>query len=347
MTDTTHPAAEDLMAWRDGELNDARTAEVRAHVAQCASCAAVVDGFSATSQALAAWTVDAPPARARVAPMPVRATAPPRSRRLLYFGVAAAALFLFVLTTVRVECSPAPSCDVKRWHFVFFPLSHDAGAGPDAASGAVAPRRNAAPDGLREFWLAQRAVPMGADAPDVNDVNDVNDAKAAKVVVVLFIDWECPACRAAHLSYLPEIAAINRESPGSVRIVERDFPLNIRCNPNVPVELHKAACEAAVAVRLAREHGREAEMIAWLFTRQGTVSAADVRDAARTVGGVDDFDARYAPTLAEVAADVEAGRRLEVLRTPTVFVNGKRAQWDDGRLFTASELRAAIEIEAR
>jgi hypothetical protein len=330
-TDPTHPTANELMAWRDGELDDASAGAVRAHVARCAACAAEVDRFGATSRALAAWTVEAAPARARVARVPVPATAPPPRRRgLVYFGVAAAAVFLFVLTTVRVECSPAPTCDVRRWHFVFFPVAHE-----DGAAVATPGRETAETRRLRDFWLAQRSVPMGVDRD------------GARVVVVMFIDWECPACRTAHLTYLPEIAELNRVDPGSVRVIERDFPLNSRCNPNIPVELHRAACEAAVAVRLAREHGRAAEMIAWLLTRQGAVSPADVRDAARDVGGVLDFDARYEAVLTDVAADVEAGRRLEVLSTPTVFVNGRLARGSDGRLFTAGELRAAIEIEGR
>ena len=58
-----------------------------------------------------------------------------------------------------------------------------------------------------------------------------------------------------------------------------------------------AACDAAVAVRLAAAHGRATEMEDWLYTHQQEMTPETVRQAAREVGQVTDFDAKYAPTL--------------------------------------------------
>ena len=76
-----------------------------------------------------------------------------------------------------------------------------------------------------------------------------------KVTVAIFLDWQCPACRAEYRAYTPVLAEIQAAHPGAVRVLMKDFPLNSRCNAVVPIEMHGAACEAAVAVRLAAEHG--------------------------------------------------------------------------------------------
>ena len=205
---------------------------------------------------------------------------------------------------------------------------------PSAAASGPQGRVSGAPQAAFERdWNARRRVPIGIPA------------QGAKVLVVIFLDWQGPACKAVHGGYLPVVDAINRETPGSIRVVTRDYPLNMRCNPNVPVEMHPAACEAAVAVRLAREKHRETEMIDWLFARQATLTPALVRQGAQEVAGVVDLAARYAAVVKEVAADVELGRRLEVGSTPTVFVNGVLARTLENALFSPQQFEMALRAE--
>jgi len=168
---------------------------------------------------------------------------------------------------------------------------------------------------------------------------------SAKVVVVIFIDWQCPACRAVHMSYLPIVDAINKTTPGSIRVEMRDYPLNMRCNPNVPVEMHAAACEAAVAVRLARENKRDAQLVEWLFARQQTLTPAIVRQGAKEVAGIADLVARYPEVIKQVAADVEQARRLEVGGTPSVYVNGVLARTLENGLFSPQMFEMALRAE--
>ena len=57
MTTATHPVApEEIMAWLDGELDGNASHSVDAHVAECASCAALTGEFKRTSQHLSQWT---------------------------------------------------------------------------------------------------------------------------------------------------------------------------------------------------------------------------------------------------------------------------------------------------
>lgn len=147
-------------------------------------------------------------------------------------------------------------------------------------------------------------------------------AEGAAVVVVKFNDYQCPPCRQTYMEYQAVFARFTASRPGMVRYVVRDFPLESECNAGVTSDLHSAACEAAVAVRLAREHGRAEALEAWLFENQPSMTAERVVEAAREVGQVTDFAARYASTLEAVRADIAFGRQHGVRATPTFFING-------------------------
>ena len=82
--------------------------------------------------------------------------------------------------------------------------------------------------------------------------------EGAKVLIVKFNDYQCPPCRNSHLA----VQAGDREVPGAsiparCSYVLKDYPLDPECNVNVANTIHPSACEAAVAVRLARTHNRE------------------------------------------------------------------------------------------
>lgn len=187
------------------------------------------------------------------------------------------------------------------------------------------------------FEQAWRAIPP---------VNVPAPPSSEKVTVVIFLDWQCPACRAEYRAYTPVLAELQAAHPGAVRVLMKDFPLNARCNAVVPVEMHPAACEAAVAVRLAAEHRTTQAMVEWLFANQETLTPASVKAAAASVGQIPDFDARYASVMTGIAADVQDGAALQIQSTPSVFVNGRLARLD-GRLLSAAEFRQALLIELR
>jgi uncharacterized membrane protein/protein-disulfide isomerase len=150
----------------------------------------------------------------------------------------------------------------------------------------------------------------------------------AKVLIVKFNDFQCPACSGSYQAYKPILEKYEAQEPGAVRVVLKDYPLNTNCNPRSSM-LHSAACEAAVAVRLAREHNRGPQMEEWLYTHQEGMTPDKVRQAARDVGQVPDFAAKYDATLALVKGDVALGTQLNINSTPTFFINGVKVegQW--------------------
>ena len=147
----------------------------------------------------------------------------------------------------------------------------------------------------------------------------------AKVLIVKFNDFQCPACGHSYSSYKPILAKYESQNPGAVRMVLNDYPLNPNCNPASSM-LHSAACHAAVAVRLAREHNRGEQMEDWLYTHQPEMTPDSVKQAAREVGQITDFDAKYAATLELVKGDVALGTQLDIHSTPTFFINGVKVE---------------------
>jgi protein-disulfide isomerase/uncharacterized membrane protein len=184
----------------------------------------------------------------------------------------------------------------------------------EGAPAAPAPSESQQSD-FERWYTTQPRVPL------------VVPMDGAKVLIVKFNDFQCPPCRQSYLAYKGIIAKYQAEQPGAVKYVFKDFPLSSECNPYVmgggP---HPAACEAAVAVRLAKEHGREVEMEEWLFANQPTLTPALVRQAAKDVGHVEDYDARYQATLELVKGDIAYGHELGVRSTPTFFINGVRVE---------------------
>jgi len=161
-----------------------------------------------------------------------------------------------------------------------------------------------------EAWLdAQPRVDLGL--PDTG----------ASVVVVKFNDYQCPACRQAYLAYRGIEQKYSEEYPGQVAFVSVDYPLEAECNTG---GIHSSSCEAAVAVRLARERGREAEMADWLFSNQASLTRERVIEGLGEVAQVTDFDARYDELLEAVRADAALGQRVQITGTPTFFINGIR-----------------------
>jgi len=224
---------------------------------------------------------------------------------------------------------------------VWFPGQSVATVSAAAATSATGEAEQAAPtpaltaDQIAQFenYLAQQPrVPL------------LVPAEGAAVVIVKFNDYQCPPCRQTHLDLKPVFAKWAKQQPGKVRYVTRDFALERQCNANVNQDLHPAACEAAVAVRLAREKGKAEAMEEWLFANQPSLSPASVKSAVATVAGVTDFDARFEKTLELVKADIAQGAGLKVTGTPTFFMNGMRLPGLRAEYFDAAiawELRRA------
>ena len=189
----------------------------------------------------------------------------------------------------------------------FFPRAEEQTA-TTASEVYTPPTETIDPDQLAEFNKWIDAQPR---------VNVPVPANGAQVVIVKFNDYQCPSCRQTYMEY-KGILAKYQNNP-KVRFVTMDFPLDSECNT---AGIHGSACEAAAAVRMAKAKGKGAEMEEYLFSNQEKFTPSWVKDAAKQVAGITDFDAEYPKVLEQVKADAALGRQLDVQATPTFFING-------------------------
>jgi uncharacterized membrane protein/predicted DsbA family dithiol-disulfide isomerase len=197
----------------------------------------------------------------------------------------------------------------------FFPRETSSVVGQDQPSSSSSSAPGAAPPPTDQARIAEFIRFYNAQPRVTVNV----PADGAKVLIVKFNDYLCPACGESFRAYKSVLAKYEASDPGAVRLVTRDFPLESECNTGGQ---HQAACEAAVAVRLARAKGRAEALEEYLFANQSGMTADKVKQAARDVGQVTDFDARYQATLEQVKADAAYGRQLGIGSTPTFFING-------------------------
>ena len=164
---------------------------------------------------------------------------------------------------------------------------------------------------LKKWWDLQPQVALPFTTP------------SAKVVIVKFSDYQCPACRATYFGY-ESVVEKYKGRPQDVQFVVKHFPLDPKCNPGVTVRTHPVTCDAAAAAVMAASKGTFDAVNDWLFLHQDTLTPESVRDAARRVGHVDDFDAEYAHAIEQVKTDASAGATLKIGQTPTFFINGRK-----------------------
>ncbi len=240
-------------------------------------------------------------------------------RRLVTTPAAISALVVFVAAVAAL-----------LWSFPGETLQASAGEAGEEQTAAIAPLAPAQQQELEKFMAAQQRVPV------------MVASEGAAVVLVKFNDYMCPPCGQTFAEYKPVLAKWARDYPGKLKFVTKDYPLDPECNQFAPGGSHMASCEAAVAVRLAREKGKAAPMEDWLFANQPTLTPASVKQAVQSIGGVTDFDARYQTTLQLVKGDIAQGGQLQVQGTPTFFLNGIRLPG-----LRAQFLDAAIAMEMK
>src|ERR1051326_518479 len=151
-------------------------------------------------------------------------------------------------------------------------------------------------------------------------LGDVNQAKMignpnAPVRIELFSDFQCPGCKSFHESLLPVIVR-DYVIPGKVYILNHEFPLT----------MHAYSREAANLATAAATIGKYQQVADALFLNQlswGTTGK--VWDTVAAVLSPADQKkvqalAKDPAILAQVQADLDAGKLQGVPQTPTIVV---------------------------
>jgi protein-disulfide isomerase len=199
----------------------------------------------------------------------------------------------------RTEDDAPPALTPARCDEVDEPGAH----GCSEASAATPPK--APPPIDATVWR----VPVGPDDP-------IRGPAHALVTLVIFSDFECPFCRraAAVLEKLREVHA------GEVRLVWKDYPLGMHERAEPAALLARAARAAQGDAGFWRAHDR-------LFELQPDLDDDALARLAGELGleGSAVAEARASRKHAlPLVLGRQLGARLEIDRTPTVFVNGRK-----------------------
>lgn len=182
--------------------------------------------------------------------------------------------------------------------------------------------RFALQDALRKKLFEKYSVKIAVKEPEpvahsVSVDDDPSSGKAeAPVTVIMFSDFQCSACAATHPVLKRALAAYGDK----VRFVVRDFPLE---------SAHENAFHAALAANAARAQGKFFEFIEVLYRNQDSLDDASLKRFAAELGlNAKQFELDFTSekAAAEVRKDMADGDRFGVRSTPTIFVNGVKAQ---------------------
>ena len=161
----------------------------------------------------------------------------------------------------------------------------------------------------------------------------------ADVVLVEFSDFECPYCKEEAVMLRSNLPTAYKQG---VRLYFKTFPIE---------SLHPWAKPAAIAGKCVFRQQAPAfwEYHDWIFAHQAEITADNLKSKVLDwAKGQKDIDALQLTqcidtkaTEAEVEKDLAEGRELQVDRTPTLFINGRRIN----QTIDWPNLRSIIDFE--
>ncbi len=134
----------------------------------------------------------------------------------------------------------------------------------------------------------------------------------APIEIIVFTDFQCPYCA----SLLPVLKQSLEKYPGSVKIVLKNYPL----------DMHRLATPAAIAALAAHKQGKFWAYHDKLFEYQKQLTEEKFIEIATELNlDLNQFktDMKDPEMRALVSKDILDGRNADVRGTPTAFVNGR------------------------
>jgi protein-disulfide isomerase len=150
----------------------------------------------------------------------------------------------------------------------------------------------------------------------------------APITIVEYGDYECPDC----LNAVPIIQEVQRSLGDRLRFVFRHFPRS---------SIHPHASVAAEAAEAAGDQGKFWDMHLALFKHQQELGEIDFSHLALRLGmEIYKFESSrtFERHRRRIKSDFDSGTRSGVVKTPTLFINGKRY---DGPVDAKSIIAAA------
>jgi protein-disulfide isomerase len=184
------------------------------------------------------------------------------------------------------------------------------------------------------------------DFPESSIVLGKRDAKLS---IHVFTDFLCSACNSL---YQTEKYLLPRFR-GKINFVYHHYPLDSRCNSDVPDTVYENSCVASRAMEAASSMGILEKYIVTHFTHYRELNHTYTREWAMKIfaeatGGSGDaaafekaMDSRSAGDAIE--SQVKSAIRVTVDATPTIFVNGRRMVGVPPREVLEAIIRSELE----
>lgn len=151
----------------------------------------------------------------------------------------------------------------------------------------------------------------------VTDDDPVRGPGDALVTIVVFSDFECPFCKRAAAT----LHALQEQYPDRVRLVWKDFPLPSHAQADFAAHFARAVRAQKGDAAFWAAHDR-------LFERQPEFDNDSLFQIAHAIGGLRwaaiRGDIREQRHGREIYEDLKLAERLDVTKTPTLFVNGRK-----------------------
>ena len=147
----------------------------------------------------------------------------------------------------------------------------------------------------------------------------------APITIVEYSDFQCPHCK--HGAKI--LHALLNRYPGKIRVVLKNFPLDPTCNRSMQNPGHSTACEAAKVAYCALLQGVFAPVYEAFFEHQEELKPGMTFTLAKNAGADEQklrqcYDSTEA--MNAISRDVEDGIQLGIQATPTLFINGRKAE---------------------
>jgi protein-disulfide isomerase/uncharacterized membrane protein len=150
----------------------------------------------------------------------------------------------------------------------------------------------------------------------------------APVKVVIISDYQCPDC----YRYEEEIMGIMSQRD-DVSLSVKHFPFSTDCNPYIPTNKHRVACQAAWGAEAAGIlGGNEAfwGIHQWMFDQKGRIDHRKLLEEIEQYG-IDPVQfnqlMRSEDVQSLILEDVEEAKDLGIFFTPMIFINGVELKW--------------------
>ena len=142
----------------------------------------------------------------------------------------------------------------------------------------------------------------------------------ATLIVYSYTDYRCPICSAYNIM----IHKLVREFK-NVKIIHKNYPLDIECNKYMRREFHKNACMMAKFAVAAEKQEKFWDLNSKLFEKKPN-NEKEILEIAKALKLDTDKlleDANSIETMHKIQADIDEAAHLGINGTPTTVINGK------------------------